>query len=81
MKCQVLLFFALLIQLNTLLTFLWPCFDNKQLGVNALDAMVHAYNGLALVRQQTAPTSRIHCVITNGGAAANSKQIPFLERL
>ncbi|KAF9127619.1 hypothetical protein BG015_004508 [Linnemannia schmuckeri] len=40
-------------------------------GVNALDAMVHAYNGLALVRQQTAPTSRIHCVITNGGAAAN----------
>ncbi|KAF9919102.1 hypothetical protein FBU30_011172 [Linnemannia zychae] len=40
-------------------------------GVNALDAMVHAYNGLALVRQQTAPTSRIHCIITNGGAAAN----------
>jgi hypothetical protein len=36
--------------------------------------MVHAYNGLALVRQQTAPTSRIHCVITNGGAAANSKR-------
>ncbi|KAF9089460.1 hypothetical protein BGX23_006646 [Mortierella sp. AD031] len=40
-------------------------------GVNALDAMVQAYNGLALVRQQTAPTSRIHCIITSGGDAAN----------
>lgn len=58
-----------------------PCFYNKQIGVNALDAMVHAYNGLALVRQQTAPTSRIHCVITNGGAAANSKQIPFMAHM
>ncbi|KAG0045624.1 hypothetical protein BGZ83_009127 [Gryganskiella cystojenkinii] len=40
-------------------------------GVNALDAMVTAYNGLGLIRQQTAPTSRIHCIITSGGDASN----------
>ncbi|KAF9557216.1 hypothetical protein EC968_007719 [Mortierella alpina] len=41
-------------------------------GVNALDAMVTAYNGIGLLRQQTAPTSRVHCIITKGGEAANS---------
>ncbi|KAF9274740.1 hypothetical protein BGZ68_000406 [Mortierella alpina] len=40
-------------------------------GVNALDAMVTAYNGIGLLRQQSAPTSRVHCIITNGGQAAN----------
>ncbi|KAG0197957.1 hypothetical protein BGX28_008562 [Mortierella sp. GBA30] len=40
-------------------------------GVNALDAMVTAYNGIGLLRQQTAPTSRIHCIITDGGKASN----------
>ncbi|GJJ72272.1 hypothetical protein EMPS_04629 [Entomortierella parvispora] len=40
-------------------------------GINALDAMVMTYNGLALLRQQTMPTSRIHCIITSGGQAAN----------
>ncbi|KAI1317878.1 hypothetical protein EDD11_007540 [Mortierella claussenii] len=40
-------------------------------GVNALDAMVTAYNGLGLLRQQTAPTSRVHAIITSGGQATN----------
>lgn len=41
-------------------------------GVNALDAMITAFNGIGLLRQQTAPSSRIHGIITNGGQAANS---------
>ncbi|CAO3563368.1 unnamed protein product [Mortierella alpina] len=40
-------------------------------GINALDAMVTAYNGIGLLRQQTVPTSRVHCIITDGGQAAN----------
>ncbi|KAG0266698.1 hypothetical protein DFQ27_009553 [Actinomortierella ambigua] len=40
-------------------------------GVNALDAMINAYNGLAVLRQQMLPTSRLHCIITKGGVAAN----------
>ncbi|KAF9363346.1 hypothetical protein BGX34_004363 [Mortierella sp. NVP85] len=40
-------------------------------GVNALDAMITAFNGIALLRQQIAPTSRIHGIITNGGQAPN----------
>ncbi|KAG0356341.1 hypothetical protein BC939DRAFT_449979 [Gamsiella multidivaricata] len=40
-------------------------------GVNALDALVTAYNGIGLLRQQTAPTSRVHGIITNGGQAPN----------
>ncbi|KAF9404906.1 hypothetical protein BGZ94_003884 [Podila epigama] len=40
-------------------------------GINALDALVTAYNSLGLLRQQTPPTSRIHCIITDGGQAAN----------
>ncbi|KAG0028061.1 hypothetical protein BGZ81_005067 [Podila clonocystis] len=40
-------------------------------GINALDGLVTAYNAIGLLRQQTAPTSRIHCIITNGGQAAN----------
>ncbi|KAF9970055.1 hypothetical protein BGZ73_007348 [Actinomortierella ambigua] len=40
-------------------------------GVNALDAMVMTYNGLSMLRQQTIATSRIHCIILEGGKAAN----------
>ncbi|ORZ30647.1 hypothetical protein BCR44DRAFT_39611 [Catenaria anguillulae PL171] len=40
-------------------------------GVNALDAMVCAFNAIAHVRQQLRPTDRVHGVITNGGAAPN----------
>ncbi|WWC64667.1 uncharacterized protein I303_107278 [Kwoniella dejecticola CBS 10117] len=40
-------------------------------GVNALDAAVAAYNGVATVRQQLEPDVRIHAIITNGGSAVN----------
>ncbi|CAB4433646.1 unnamed protein product [Rhizophagus irregularis] len=40
-------------------------------GINALDAMVLAYNNIGLLRQQILPTDRIHGVITNGGKAPN----------
>ncbi len=40
-------------------------------GVNALDAMVLAYNNISVLRQQLKPDVRIHGIITNGGAAPN----------
>ncbi|KAF0431407.1 amidohydrolase [Gigaspora margarita] len=40
-------------------------------GINALDAIVLAYNNIGLLRQQSLPTNRIHGVITNGGTAPN----------
>jgi amidohydrolase len=40
-------------------------------GVNALDAVVLAYNGISMLRQQIQPVERIHGVITNGGARPN----------
>ncbi|KAF9922183.1 hypothetical protein BGZ65_009803 [Modicella reniformis] len=40
-------------------------------GVNALDAILTAFNGIGLLRQQMVPTNRIHGIITNGGKAAN----------
>ncbi|KAI9288199.1 hypothetical protein BC943DRAFT_186110 [Umbelopsis sp. AD052] len=40
-------------------------------GVNALDAMVLAYNGISTLRQQLTPNDRIHGIITNGGSAPN----------
>ncbi|RGB28334.1 hypothetical protein C1646_767943 [Rhizophagus diaphanus] len=40
-------------------------------GINALDAMVLAYNNIGLLRQQILPTDRIHGIITNGGKAPN----------
>ncbi|KAI8086578.1 uncharacterized protein BX664DRAFT_336189 [Halteromyces radiatus] len=40
-------------------------------GVNALDAMVQAYNNISMLRQQLLPTDRVHGIITNGGAAPN----------
>ncbi|KAI9206325.1 uncharacterized protein BJ171DRAFT_497265 [Polychytrium aggregatum] len=41
-------------------------------GVNALDAVVMAYNSISMLRQQSLPTNRVHGIITNGGAAPNT---------
>ena len=41
------------------------------LGVNALDAAVACYTSMSMLRQQTKPTSRVHAVITDGGAKPN----------
>ena len=41
------------------------------LGLNALDAVVTAYQSVAQLRQHILPVDRIHGVITDGGAAAN----------
>ena len=40
-------------------------------GVNALDALVLAYNGIAALRQQLPPEVRVHGIITQGGAKPN----------
>ncbi|MGI8925911.1 MAG: M20 family metallopeptidase [Tepidiformaceae bacterium] len=40
-------------------------------GVNALDAMVLAFNAISLMRQQMRPTDRVHGVITDGGVKPN----------
>jgi amidohydrolase len=40
-------------------------------GLNALDALVLAYNAVALLRQQLRPDVRIHGVVTNGGVKPN----------
>jgi amidohydrolase len=40
-------------------------------GVNALDALVIAYQGIAALRQHIRATERIHGIITNGGQAPN----------
>jgi amidohydrolase len=40
-------------------------------GVNALDAAVQTYNNVSMLRQQVRPDSRIHGIITSGGAAPN----------
>lgn len=40
-------------------------------GLNALDAVVLAYNGVSMLRQQTRSTDRIHSVITQGGTRPN----------
>jgi amidohydrolase len=40
-------------------------------GVNALDALVMAYNGISAMRQQMRPTDRVHGVITEGGVKPN----------
>ncbi|KAK3326912.1 hypothetical protein B0T19DRAFT_484126 [Cercophora scortea] len=41
------------------------------LGINALDALIIAYNAVSVLRQQTMPTDVIGMRITNGGAASN----------
>lgn len=40
-------------------------------GVNALDALVLAYQGVAALRQHIRSTERIHGIITDGGQAPN----------
>jgi amidohydrolase len=40
-------------------------------GLNALDALVLAFNAIGLLRQQLRPDTRVHGVITRGGAKPN----------
>jgi len=40
-------------------------------GINALDALVTAYQAIAALRQHIKPTERLHGIITDGGQAAN----------
>ncbi len=40
-------------------------------GLNALDGLIHAFNGISLLRQQMRPTARVHGIITDGGQAPN----------
>lgn len=40
-------------------------------GINALDAMIIAYNAVSALRQQTRDSARIHGIITDGGQAVN----------
>ncbi|OGO16578.1 MAG: hypothetical protein A2Z02_01330 [Chloroflexi bacterium RBG_16_48_7] len=44
---------------------------HPEMGINALDAMVLAYNGISSLRQHIRDGSRIHGIITSGGKAAN----------
>jgi metal-dependent amidase/aminoacylase/carboxypeptidase family protein len=39
--------------------------------VNALDAMMLAYQGIAALRQHIRPTERVHGIVTDGGQAPN----------
>jgi amidohydrolase len=47
-------------------------------GINALDAFVHAYNGVSLWRQQLRDDARVHGFVIEGGTAPNI--IPELTR-
>src|SRR5258708_15084762 len=40
-------------------------------GINALDAFVHAYNGISLWRQQLRDDARVHGFLKEGGTAPN----------
>ena len=40
-------------------------------GINALDAFVHAYNGISLWRQQLRDDARVHGFVKEGGTAPN----------
>ena len=40
-------------------------------GLNALDALILLFNGVALWRQQLRPSSRVHGIVQEGGTAAN----------
>jgi amidohydrolase len=40
-------------------------------GINALDAVIQTFNNVSMLRQQIRPESRIHGIVTSGGAAAN----------
>jgi amidohydrolase len=63
-------------------------------GINALDAVVLAYNGVSVLRQQVRSDARIHGIITHGGQAPNiipdytaarfyvrALDLPYLEEL
>lgn len=43
-----------------------------QKGVNALDAMLSFFNGIALMRQQMTERTRVHGIILNGGQSFNT---------
>jgi amidohydrolase len=51
---------------------------NPDRGINALDAFVHAYNGISLWRQQLRDDARVHGFVIEGGTAPNI--IPELTR-
>ncbi|CDS10946.1 hypothetical protein LRAMOSA03211 [Lichtheimia ramosa] len=40
-------------------------------GINAVDAMMQAWDNISMLRQQTLTTNRIHGIITDGGKSAN----------
>ncbi|KAI8874974.1 bacterial exopeptidase dimerization domain-containing protein, partial [Backusella circina FSU 941] len=40
-------------------------------GINALDAVMQAFDNVAMLRQQTLPTNRLHGIITKGGDSPN----------
>jgi amidohydrolase len=40
-------------------------------GVNALDGVIQTFNNVSMLRQQARPDSRIHGIVTSGGAAPN----------
>ena len=42
-----------------------------EMGINALDAFVQAYNNVSTLRQQLLPSDRVHGVIHEGGGAPN----------
>jgi amidohydrolase len=42
-----------------------------ELGINALDAMNLAFNGIAFLRQQLPSDVRVHYIVTNGGTRGN----------
>jgi amidohydrolase len=42
-----------------------------QVGINALDAAVQAYNNISMLRQTLYPTDKVHGVITYGGGVPN----------
>jgi len=44
---------------------------SPHVGVNALDAFVHAYNGVSVLRQQFETGDRVHGMIEVGGVAPN----------
>ena len=44
---------------------------SPQMGRNALDAFVNAYNSISTLRQQFEPGDRVHGIVTNGGVAPN----------
>ncbi|HWM32657.1 MAG TPA: amidohydrolase [Pseudolysinimonas sp.] len=44
---------------------------SPHLGVNALDAVVQCYTAIAQLRQQLRPETRVHGIISDGGASPN----------